>query len=155
MADGRGISARQVAVNVLDQFDIHKRNAREILHGLLKQTAKGQQATDLVFGTIRNLTAIDMVITRIGGVPVDRINRKVVNILRVGTYELVYAPATAEYAIVNEAVKLAKKQAGTKQGGFVNAILRKIIRQIIDRGGTGPPADIRKMLPQTHTADLK
>ena len=89
----------------------------------------------LVFGTIRNMPLIDTLIEKIAQRQVDRIHSRLLNIIRIGVYELVFCPETAEYAIVNEAVELASSGAGKKQSGFVNAVLRNIERAIDNRQG--------------------
>jgi 16S rRNA (cytosine967-C5)-methyltransferase len=151
-------TSRQVALEVLNKFDVGRHNATEILHSIIDQTVRRSQATDLVFGVIRNQFAIDMLITKVGRTPAERVHKKLINILRIGTYELVFAPKTAEYAIVNEAANLAgasrgetasrRAVAGKKQVGFVNATLRNISRGIADRTISLADADPVKILPR-------
>ena len=57
-------SARQIAAETLNKFDSTSAKKHifvsSILDELLSQTTQKQQATDLVFGSIRNRLAIDM-----------------------------------------------------------------------------------------------
>lgn len=160
---GRSLATtRAVAIELLNRFDPTHNYISPILNQFLsqlQQTSQRQQATDIVFGTIRNRTAVDMVIAELADCPADRIPNKLLNIIRAGVYELIYSPQTAEYAIVNEAVENAKEIAGKKQAGFVNAVLRKVAghiknRQIpllqaqLLRQGHGQ-TDMRSVLPQT------
>jgi len=133
MADKKVKSARAVAVQVLNRCDPEKNYAGPILGRLLHRTEQRQRATDLVFGT-------------------QRISPHLLNIIRVGVYELVYAPATEEYAIVNEAIEHTKAVAGSKQAGFVNAVLRQVIRHINNRQIPLEQADTRRTLAQTLAA---
>ena len=141
----------------LNQFDaISKRNevgtyAGPILNKLLEQTGEKQRATDLVFGTVRNRVAIDMLIARFGDCPVERIPAKLLNIIRIGAYELVYSPVTPEYSIINEAVENAKAISGKKQTGFINALLRQISRRIKSREISLSEAGTQRTLPQTSS----
>ena len=48
------------------------------------------------------------------------------NILRIGVFELVYAPDIPPKVTINEAVELAKKYGDIKSSKFVNGILDKI-----------------------------
>ena len=48
------------------------------------------------------------------------------NILRLGTYELLYADDIPPKVTINEAVELAKKYGDLESGKFVNGILDKI-----------------------------
>ena len=147
MADQRTKSARAVAVQVLNRCDPEKNYAGPILGKLLHQTEQRQRATDLVFGTMRNRRAIDTVIATFSGRPVQRIKSPLLNIIRIGVYELIYSTAT-EYAIVNEAVEHTKAVAGKKQGGFVNAILRQVMRHTSKRQVSLEQAQARRTLPQ-------
>jgi len=147
MAGRRPKPARAIAIEVLNRCDPRKNYAGPILDKLLHTTDQRRRATDLVFGTLRNRQAIDTVIAAFSGRPVDRIEGKLLNIIRVGTYELVYSPTTEDYAIVNEAVESAKTIAGKKQTAFVNAVLRQIIRHISNRQVPLAQGDARRMLP--------
>ncbi|MBN1806406.1 MAG: methyltransferase domain-containing protein [Sedimentisphaerales bacterium] len=126
-------SARTIAVEVLNRCDPKHVYAASVLSRLLNETDQRQRTTDLVLGTIRNHRAIDKVITTFSGRPVDRIPVKLLNIIRVGTYELVYSPDTAQHSVVNEAVENTRAIMGKKQVGFVNAVLRQITRSIANR----------------------
>jgi 16S rRNA (cytosine967-C5)-methyltransferase len=133
MAGQKSKSARTIAIEVLNRCDPKHNYAAPILNELLSETDQKKRATDLVLGTIRNRYAIDMVISTFSGRPVDRITDKLLNIIRLGTYELVYSPATAQHSVVNEAVENTKALMGKKQVGFVNAVLRQITRSITNR----------------------
>jgi 16S rRNA (cytosine967-C5)-methyltransferase len=151
MAGQKPKPARTIAITVLNQFDkAPKHNyAATILNKLLHQTSEKQRTTDLVFGTLRNRSAIDVVITKLADCPIQRIPAKILNIIRISAYELIYSPQTAEYAIVNEAVENTKTIAGKKQTGFVNAILRQITRHIQNRQIPLSDTDPKRTLPQT------
>ncbi len=133
MVDEKLKTARAIAIEVLNQCNPEKDYAAPILNKLLDRTEQRQRATDLVYGTIRNRIAIDKVIGTFSGGLTERIPRKILDVIRVGVYELVYSLATQEYAIVNEAVENAKSVTGKKQGGFVNAVLRQVTRHITNR----------------------
>jgi len=142
-------AARLVAAEILNRFDPKRNYAGPILAELLPQTQERQRTTDFVFGTIRNRCAIDRVITTFSGRPVERIPIKLLNIIRLAGYELVYCPETPEYSVVNEAVENAKAVSGKKQTAFVNAVLRQITRHISNRSAQLSQADLASTLPQT------
>lgn len=152
MAEPASRSARSVAVEVLDRFDPRRGYAAAILGPLQDRTDQKQRATDLVFGTIRNSLAIDTIFTRFSGRPTNRIDRRLLNILRVGVYELCYSPETPDYSIVNEAVNLARRAVGPKRAGFVNAVLRGILRHIVNRDGALSESALRRTLVRTPTS---
>jgi len=133
MAGQKQKSARTIAVETLNRCDTQRSYASAVLNKLLSETDQKQRATDLVLGSIRNRHAIDTVIAAFSGRLVERIPDKLLNIIRVGTCELVYSPDTAQHAIVNDAVNNARALIGKKQAGFVNAVLRQITRGITNR----------------------
>jgi 16S rRNA (cytosine967-C5)-methyltransferase len=151
--------ARILALEVLNQLD--KVTSSEhiyisaILNPLLSQTNEKQRTTDLVFGTIRNRLTIDTIIAKLTDCPPERIPKKIHNIIRIGAYELTYCPATAQYAIIDEAAEAASKIAGQKQVGFVNALLREITRHITERQTSLTQADAEKIVPQAGTTGCK
>jgi 16S rRNA (cytosine967-C5)-methyltransferase len=149
MADQKIKTARNIAVTVLNQFDSTGNYVGPILDKLLAQAEERQRATDIVFGCVRNRKAIDMVVTKLADCPIDRIPAKVLNIIRIGAYELIYSPATPDYSIVNEAVENAKAVVGKKQTAFVNAVLRQIARHIQNRQIPLSRANTQRTLPQT------
>jgi 16S rRNA (cytosine967-C5)-methyltransferase len=144
------ISARSVAVMVLNRFQTGESNA--LPDAFLEKTPQKQRTTDLVFGTIRNRSALDLVITAFAHRPVKRIPAKILNIIRIGSFELIYCPQTPVYSIVNEAVETAKKFAGKKQTSFVNAILRKIASHIESRQSPLSEETLKRTLPQNTSA---
>ena len=147
MKNPNDITARFAAMKVLNQLDLDEGYACDILNRYLPLTEQRQRATDLVFGTIRNQFAIDMVIKAFTGRPTKAISKKLLTIIRIATYELIYRPRTATHAIVNEAVENIKTIAGEKQVGFVNAALRQITRGIEDRNAEIESSDPTKLLP--------
>lgn len=148
MVANQSKSARVVANMALNRHERTGTYAGPILEELLVQTRYRQRATDLVFGTLRNRAAIDMIITKFTGNPVERISAKLVNIIRLAAYELIYTPQTPQYAIVNEAVENTKTIAGKKPIAFVNAVLRQITRQIENRDIPLDKCQPQRTLPQ-------
>jgi len=152
MAERKLKSARAIAIEVINRCNPKRNYAGTILDSLRHQTDQNQRATDLVFGTLRNRTAIDTVIATFSGRPVRRIQAGLLDIIRVGTYELIYCPSTEQYAIVNEVVANAKYAGSDKQAGFVNAVLRQITRHINNRRIPLAECDTSRTLPQTLAA---
>jgi len=150
MASDKSKSARLIAAGVLNQLDPKRNHASDILNKLIGRTKEKQRAADLVYGTIRNRSAIDSVIAKFADCPIERIPAKILNIIRIGAYELIYCPLTADYAIVNEAVEDAGAVAGKKPTGFVNAVLRQIQRSIKNRQSPITEDNLRRILPQNE-----
>ncbi|UCG57933.1 MAG: methyltransferase domain-containing protein [Phycisphaerales bacterium] len=142
-------SARAVAAEVLSQCDPARNHIGAILDRFLDQTHERQRATDLVMGATRNRFAIDSVIAEYAGARAERIPVRLLSIIRVGVYELIHSPQTGEYSIVNEAVENAKAFGSNKQAGFVNAVLRQIVRHISNRQISLAQANAARTVPQT------
>ncbi len=150
-------TARVVAAEVLNRFDPRRNYAGPILDKFLNQTSERQRATDLVFGSIRNRKAIDIVIEKFSGRPIRRISTELLNIIRVATYELIYSYEAPIYSIVNEAVENSKatrrdasqRVGGKKQAGFVNAVLHQIAKHITNRRSELKKTNLKKTLLQT------
>lgn len=143
------LTARAAAWKTLNQSNIFKHDTAEVLGRLLSHTDRSSQATDIVFGVIRNRATIDHILKKCSALDSDRVKPSQWSLLRIGVYELVYAPKTAEYAILNEAVQLAR-QAGSKKGaGFINAVLRNVQRAIENRRSSLDEKHLCRIVPQT------
>ncbi len=153
-------SARYISAMALNRFERAikngKRNstytyAADFLAPMLRHTKQRARATDLLMGVVRNRSALDLILSAVGETPSRRIDAEIINILRIGIYELVYRPETANYSIINEAVENAKKLKGQKQANFVNAVLRKISKAIKDRSVALPHTNPRKIIPHNDS----
>lgn len=126
-------SPRRVAADLLNQFDPQRQTLKDTLPKFLANTAERNVVMDIAFGVIRNRELIDTIIKTIADVRIDHIQKKLLTIIRIGVFELVFTPDRAEYAIVDAAVEEAKRTGGKKTAGFVNGILRNILRNIKNR----------------------
>jgi 16S rRNA (cytosine967-C5)-methyltransferase len=148
MPEPKPITARGVAAEVLTETRKDKEFAGDALDRYPKLVNR-QKATDLVFGVIKNRPVIDLVIEKVSGTQIAHIPAKVLNIIRLGVYELIFCPQAKEYVIISEAVEYAKHIANTKGGGFVNAILRQTQKHIINRQKPAGQSSLRKLIPQS------
>ena len=142
-------SARAAALKVLRQYHAYRGDAAELLRSLLDTTDRSGQATDLVYGVIRNTVLLDRLLEQIGTVKKSNVKPALWAILRLGAYELVFAPKTADYAILNEAAKLAHRVGSRKAVGFVNAVLRGVQRQIVARDADRTSAELNRVVPRS------
>lgn len=67
-------------------------------------------------------------------------------LLDMSIYQLFFMDHLPAYAVVNEAVEIAKKQVGNKQGAFINAILHKVIKR---QQRKLPTDDVQKLAIET------
>jgi 16S rRNA (cytosine967-C5)-methyltransferase len=139
-------SPRQAAWEVLNHFNAAKHNSAELIEKFGGKISNRAALVDIVFGVIRNFTFIDHLIAQGSTQSIKNIPKKLLNCLRIAVYELVFT-GQADYAIVNEAVNLAKKIGSKKAGGFVNAVLRKIGSSIKNKTVDLNGAESQKILP--------
>jgi len=87
---------------------------------------------ELVLGSLRRRGWLDHVIARLCDRPFDKLEPAILEVLRLGAYQLLYLRVAA-HAAVSESVELARAEA-PRAAGFVNAVLRRLQRE-------GPPAE--------------
>jgi 16S rRNA (cytosine967-C5)-methyltransferase len=85
--------------------------------------------TELTYGVLRWQGRLDWLIRHFSKVPFDKIELSILNILRLGLYQILFLSRTPFSAAVNESVKLAKNIRGQGGAGFVNAMLRSVLRE--------------------------
>jgi 16S rRNA (cytosine967-C5)-methyltransferase len=86
-------------------------------------------AAEIATGVQRWRAALDHVIVEFGHHPIDRLDGEVVEILRLGAYQLLHLTRVPASAVVNDAVDLTKRAGKRSAAGFVNAVLRAISRR--------------------------
>ncbi|GAA3715259.1 RsmB/NOP family class I SAM-dependent RNA methyltransferase [Gordonia hankookensis] len=82
-------------------------------------------ATELAYGSARAQGLLDAVIASAADRPVDEIDGRVLDVLRLGVYQLLRTRIGA-HAAVSTSVDLIRSEAGMGPAGFVNAVLRKV-----------------------------
>lgn len=127
------VSARKAALEVLLQAQQKHQHLADAFEHLAADVDRRNLATELVCGVARNATLLDTLLKRLVGADKKKTDPPVWMLLRLGVYELVFAPHTPEYAIVSEYVNLAKAFDNPKAQGFVNAVLRTVQRAIAQR----------------------
>lgn len=87
--------------------------------------------TDVVNGTLRHQITLDAVIAACTDRPLAKLDPRVLDVLRIGAYQLLIAD-TDDYAAVNTSVNLARSVSGPGPVGLVNAVLRKVSTKTLD-----------------------
>ncbi|GAA4892685.1 16S rRNA (cytosine967-C5)-methyltransferase [Stackebrandtia albiflava] len=99
-------------------------------------------ATELAYGTLRNRGTLDAVIEAAARREAARIDPPVLDVLRLGAYQLLKTRVAA-HAAVDTSVSLVRRVAGHRTAGFVNAVLRKVSQRDagswLDSLATGDP----------------
>ena len=121
--------ARIHAYRILNQYFEDESFLNIALNEELKKSELKREDTDLcttiVYGTIQNLLAIQYQLQPY--IKGKRVKKKIKTLLYLSLYQLMYLDKIPEYAVINEAVNIAKKQ-GYQTSKFVNAVLRNFVR---------------------------
>lgn len=127
---------REIALKVLYDININKAycnlSIKKSLNNPTLKLIDKAFIKQLVYGVITNKTRIDWIISKFSKTPIIKLSPWVLNILRLGIYQIIYLDKVPQSAAVNESVKLGKKYGHKKISGFINAILRNITRASIE-----------------------
>lgn len=86
--------------------------------------------SEIVYGVIRHKIYLDYVIQQFSTVKIKKMTFWILNILRIGFYQILFMNKVPYSAACNESVKLAKKYGHNASAGFVNAVIRGMVRNI-------------------------
>ena len=79
-------------------------------------------------GTLERRIELDYVLNQFSKVPVRKMKPFIRCLLRMSVYQILYMEQAADFAVCNEAVKLAGRHKFASLKGFVNGVLRSVIR---------------------------
>ena len=126
-------SSRGAAVDILSNIMEDGAYANIALRKALAESTLDSRdrafVTELVNETLRNLLSIDHVINHFSKLSVPQMKPFIRNLLRISVCQIRHIEKTPESAAVNEAVILAKANGYAGLSGFVNGVLRNIVRQ--------------------------
>jgi len=96
---------------------------------------------ELVYGMLRHRAAIDTILAeRVRG-GLARLDPDVIDLLRLGAYQLLNMGSVPAYAAIAQTVELAKRRHGMGASKLVNAVLRRTDREREQLNTAPPPAD--------------
>ena len=84
--------------------------------------------SEIVYTTIRNLIQIDYIINHFTKIETSKMEPAIRNLLRISVCQMRFMDKVPSYAAVNEAVELARAAGHADLSGFVNGVLRNIVR---------------------------
>ena len=127
------ISAREMALDllllILEQGEYSHRVINKKLNEWNVEKRERAFATRLCEGTIERCIEIDRILSEYSKTPISKMKPVIRTLLRMSVYQIKYMSQVPDSAICNEAVKLAKKRGFQGLSGFVNGVLRTIIRE--------------------------
>src|SRR6185437_6233503 len=89
-------------------------------------------ASDIVFGTLRRRGELDALIGRYSSRGVDRLDPAVRVALEMALYQIRFLDRVPAHAAVNDSVELARRAGKSSAAAFVNAILRRALREPLE-----------------------
>lgn len=123
---------REVALKVLYNIEVNKAYSNITLDEEINKNIKILDNRDigfiseLTYGVITWKLTIDEIIKKYSNLRLKKISPWILNILRMGIYQIVFLNKVPKSAAVNESVNLAKRYGHKGSSNFVNAILRKV-----------------------------
>ena len=126
---------REIALKTIYKINQEQAYSNLALDEELKQNRKILNEKDI--GLISEITygvttwklTLDTIIKKHSKIKLKKISPWIINILKMGIYQIIFLDKIPKSAAVNESVNLAKRYGHTSSSNFVNAILRKVEKQ--------------------------
>ena len=124
--------SRELALKILYKIEQEEAYSNIILNEELNKNRKQLSEKDigliseLVYGVTTWKLTLDTIIKKYSKIRLKKISPWILNILRIGIYQIIFLDKIPKSAAVNESVNLAKRYGHSSSSNFVNAILRKI-----------------------------
>ena len=119
---------RKTALDILERYFGSETQLKVLFNEILDSSGLSgldrRFAFNIVKGTVRYVIRLDFIISFLTKRKLGAIDPVILNILRMGVFQLQFMDRVPSYSIVNESVKLAKSKS-PYASGFVNAVMRK------------------------------
>lgn len=138
--------ARTAAFAALREIDAGRQDlpaALAAVRSTLPDERDRALVTDLVTGVLRWQRQLDHLIAHFSKRPPHKLDAEVLQILRLGAYQLLHLDRVPAAAAVNDAVAMTRRARKTSAAGLVNAVLRAVSRNShrLPLPGRPPAAD--------------
>ena len=123
---------REIALKTLYKIDKEKAFSNIVLNEMINNNQKELKTRDIgliseiTYGVVTWKLTIDSIIEKHSKIKLKKISPWIINILRMGIYQIIFLDKIPKSAAVNESVNLAKKYGNRGSIGYVNAVLRKV-----------------------------
>lgn len=126
------MNSRELAFKTLYDIERNKNYSNISINKNFKNVNISDQekglATELIYGIIENKYYLNYIIDKLSKIKSKKMSTYVKISLWLGIYQILFLDSIKDHAAVNESVNLIKKY-DKKSSGFVNAILRNVLRQ--------------------------
>jgi 16S rRNA (cytosine967-C5)-methyltransferase len=150
------MDSRITALEILNHLDASDKTLDILLdqaHQKKKFAYKKDRALlqAIVFGVLRHKNRLDWIIAKYSNIPVVKINPIILNILRIGLFQIIYLDRIPVSASVNTSVDLAKMFAPVWTVKYVNAVLRNAATSFESVSFPDPEKDVSESLSVTQS----
>lgn len=125
-------NARLQAVKLLGKTFSKGGYSNILLDKTLSETSMGEKdksfCAALYYGVLERRITLDYIIAGYSRMKLSKLRPEILNILRIGIYQLKFMDNIPDSAAVNESVNIAGKLKLGGLSGFVNAVLRNFLR---------------------------
>lgn len=125
-------NSRKTALKILLKIEQEGAYSNIALNNGIKQdNLKGVEASfcsALVYGVLERRIQLDFIIRQYTNIRLKKIETEVLEILRMAVLQLLFMDKIPESAAVNESVRLAKGMRLNNASGFINGVLRSMLR---------------------------
>lgn len=126
-------TARGTALDALLKMEENEGYSNIVIDKALKSANLDKRdsalASTIFYGVLEKMLTLDYYIGKCLSSPDRKIDKTVRMVLRCAAYQICYLDRIPDSAAVNEAVKAVKEHGRTRLSGFVNAVLRTMLRQ--------------------------
>jgi 16S rRNA (cytosine967-C5)-methyltransferase len=123
--------ARALSFKLLSQIESRRLFSDEALNSddMAQMDVRDRHlTTEIVYGTLRWQATLDYILTNLSSRKWDEVSPGARILLRMSLYQMWQMDRMPDYALVNDAVELAKREMGKGIDGFINGILRRLTR---------------------------
>ncbi len=126
-------TARNCALEALLQVEENSGYSNIVLDKCLRKYELDKRdsalCSHIFYGVLEKRITLDYFLQKFFRRPSDKLHEGIKQILRIAAYQCIYLDKIPESAIVNEAVNSVKELRKESQSGFVNGVLRELIRE--------------------------
>jgi len=124
------LTGREVAFRVLGGYRRDRTRPETALYALCEKYGVSERETALaariINGVLQNMAFCDYVASFYSTIELKKLEPRLLDVLRISIYQIVFLTKIPHSAAVNEGVALAKKHSNPRAAGLVNAVLRRL-----------------------------
>ena len=146
-------NARKTAVKVLVKIQKEGTYSNLGVAEALKNSELNPQdkslATAIIYGVLDRKITLDYILSKFLKTSINKTEPFTLMVLRSALYQIKYMDKIPESAAVNEAVKIMKSSKFSRNAGFVNGVLRSVLRTDVEipKGDSAEDLSVRYSCP--------